>query len=190
MMHKSINGLAIALTALFSVTVHAHSGHGGHEGHGGQEGHDHAHAHRHHGHHAHEQRSFPDPSSVAAPDGVSVQSCWIRALPNRLPAAGYFQLQNAGAQDVKLIGAQAEGFGKVMLHTHKESNGMASMVHVDEVVVPAGGSIEFAPRGHHVMLEQADFDLEVGTQRPIVLWFEGPAALTAQCAVRPAGTLK
>lgn len=180
-MHKSFNGLAFVLAALFSVAAHAHSGH---------EGHEHQHHAHEHGHHGHEQHTFPDPASVAAPEGASVQGCWIRALPNRLPAAAYFQLQNAGTQDVKLIGAQAEGFGKVMLHTHKESNGMASMVHVDEVVVPAGGSIEFAPRGHHVMLEQADFDLEVGTQRPIVLWFEGPAALTAQCAVRPAGTLK
>lgn len=179
-MRYLFKGLAFSLTALVSMSIHAHSGHGGHEHHGHDQG---------HGHHAHE-RVFPDPATVAAPEGVSVSGCWIRALPNRLPAAAYFRLQNAGAQDAILIGAQAEGFGKVMLHTHQEVNGMAAMAHVDEVVVPAGGGFDFAPRGHHIMLEQPGIDLEVGTRQPITLWFEGLHAITAQCDVRPPGTLQ
>lgn len=171
-------GLVFSLAALIAGTAQAHSGH------------DHA-AHSHqHGHHEQAPQAFPDPASVASPEGVSVTGCWIRALPNRLPAAAYFRLKNGGAEDAILIGAQAEGYDKVMLHTHEEVNGMAAMVHVDKVVVPAGGAFDFAPRGHHVMLEQAGFDLEVGSQRPITLWFEGGQALTAQCDVRPAGTMK
>lgn len=175
-------GLALALGALFSMTVQAHAGHGGH---GGHEHPTHAHGHAGHAHPA-----VPDPATAAAPQGVSVSHCWIRALPNRLPAAAYFRLKNDSPKPATLIGAQAKGYGQVMLHTHQEVNGMAAMVHVDKVVIPSGGSFDFAPRGHHVMLEQADFDLEVGTQRPIVLWFEGERALTAECEVRPAGTLK
>ncbi len=183
-MYKWITGVAFATATLFSVAAHAQEGHGGH-----------SQVHAHHGHHhpaaGHAQRVFPNPATTPAPEGVAVKQCWIRALPNRLPAAAYFQIQNTGTKDVVLVGAQAEGFGKVMLHTHAESNGMATMVHVDEVVVPAGGSFDFAPRGHHVMLEQADFDLEIGAKRPITLWFEGEAlgAFTAQCDVRPPGTL-
>lgn len=150
---------------------------------GGAHGQDHAHA-------GHAQRTFPDPATAAAPQGVSATGCWIRALPNRLPAAAYFRLVNDSDRDAALIGAQAQGFGQVMLHTHQEVNGMAAMVHVDEVPLPAGGSFDFAPRGHHVMLEKADFDLEVGSQRPLTLWFDGGRALTVQCDVRPAATLK
>ncbi|MFT0851739.1 copper chaperone PCu(A)C [Achromobacter sp. F4_2707] len=181
MMRKSITAVAFGAATLFAATAHAHSGHGAHD----------HHAHHHHGG-GHEARTFPSPDAAPAPEGVSVNQCWIRALPNRLPAAAYFQIQNTGTKDVVLVGAQAEGFGKVMLHTHAESNGMATMVHVDEVVVPAGGGFEFAPRGHHVMLEQADFDLEIGSRRPITLWFEGEglSAFTAQCDVRPPGTLQ
>lgn len=167
---------AFFVAALFGAAAHGHAGH------------DHA---EHHGHSGKaQQQAFPDPASVAAPAGVSVSGCWIRALPKRLPAAAYLRLKNSGEQDAVLIGAQAEGFGKVMLHGHEESNGMAAMVHVGQVVIPAGGAFDFAPRGHHVMLEQADFDLEVGSQRPLTLWFEGNTALTAECDVRPAGTLK
>lgn len=155
----------------------------------GHAGHEHV-AHGHAPHGPHEQQAFPDPASAAAPAGLTAGGCWIRALPKRLPAAAYFRLKNAGDQDAVLIGAQSEGYGRVMLHGHEESNGMAAMVHVEQVVVPAGGAFDFAPRGHHVMLEQADFDLEVGSQRAITLWFEGNKALTVDCDVRPAGTLK
>lgn len=173
-MNRACKGLLLMLGAVFAVSAHAHAGHG----------------HAAHGHEGHTQRSFSDPATVAAPSGVSVTGCWIRALPNRLPAAAYFRLKNDSANDVVLIGAQAQGYGKVMLHTHQEANGMAAMVHVNEVVVPAGGAFDFAPRGHHVMLEQADFDLEVGTQRPITLWFKDQLALTAECDVRPPATLQ
>lgn len=182
-MRKLMKGLLFALGTLAAGSVHAHAGHGEHSAQGEHGAHEHGHA-------SHVQHVFPDPATASAPEGVSVTGCWIRALPNRLPAAAYFRLKNTGGKDAVLIGAQAQGFGKVMLHTHSEAGGMASMAHVDQVVVPAGGGFDFAPRGHHVMLEQADFDLEVGSQRPLTLWFEGQRALTVQCDVRPPGTLK
>lgn len=174
-------GLALVCAALASLGVQAQS-HSTHES-----------GHAHHvpaqaGHSAHSSRMFPDPASVQAPDGVSVTGCWIRALPNRLPAAGYFSLQNSGSADAVLVGAQSEGFGRVMLHTHETRGGLSTMVHLDQVVVPAGGEFAFAPGGHHVMLEQADFDLVVGTRHPLVLWFEGDRALRVECDVRPPGT--
>lgn len=178
-MCKFIAAMAGVLMATAGGAAHAHAGH------------QHAasmHQHAAAGHH--QTVELPDPASVSAPDGISVKACWIRALPNRLPAAAYFLIENAGHQDKVLIAAQADGFGKVMLHAHVEAGGMARMVHVDKVVVPGEGSFEFAPRGHHVMLEQAEFDLEVGSRRDITLWFEGPEALSVSCDVRPPGTLQ
>ena len=165
-MHKSLAAMAACIVmAGFSATAHAHAGH-------------------------HRSPNLPDAAKVAAPVGVTVQQCWIRALPNRLPAAAYFRVENTSKQDQVLVGAQADGFGKVMLHSHQDAGGMARMVHVDQVVVPAEGGFDFEPRGHHVMLEQAEFDLEIGSQRDITLWFEGPAALSVSCDVRPPGTLQ
>ena len=180
-MHTISKALALAFAALFSLTAQAHSGHG--TAHGQAHGHGHDHGSGQHS----AAPSFPDPATAGAPEGVTVGDCWIRALPNRLPAAGYFRLENTSGQDAVLVGAQAEGFGRVMLHTHQTTGGMSSMVHVDRVVVPAGGGFDFAPGGHHVMLEKPTIDLRVGGKRPLVLWFEGDRALTAQCDVRPAG---
>ena len=172
-MRRPLACLATVMMA-FSSFAYAHAGH------------DHGHSQSH----GHPQQGFPDPATVAEPEGVSITECWIRALPNRLPAAAYFRIENAGKQDAILIGAQAQGFGRVMLHTHEDAGGMARMVHVEEVTVPAGGSFDFAPRGHHVMLEKAEIDLDIGSRRDITLWFEGPKAITASCDVRPPGTLK
>lgn len=162
--------LAMVAAVGMSMPAHAHSAHGGH------------------GSPTHEQ--LPDPSSVAAPHGVTVKACWIRALPSRLPSAGYFQIANSSGNDVVLVGAQAEGFGKVMLHAHEDRGGMAAMAHVDQVVVPARGRFDFAPRGHHLMLEQPDGELQIGSTRELTLWFEGQRAVTTKCEIRPPGTLK
>lgn len=164
-----------------------HHGHGHGHGHGEGNAHNHGNAHGDGHHPTHVQQEFPDPATVEAPRGVTIRDCWIRALPNRLPAAAYLQIKNEGDQEVTLIGAQAEGFDRVMLHTHRTTNGMAAMVHLDKLPVPAGAELNFEPGGNHVMLEKPVTDLEVGTQRSLTLWFDGNRAVTTPCDVRPAG---
>lgn len=132
------------------------------------------------------QSSFGDAANAAAPEGVTVTNCWIRALPNRLPSAAYFTLSNSGGRDAVLIGAQSKAFGKVMLHASKTVDGMAAMVHADKIEVPAGGSFEFAPGGHHVMLEKPASTLRIGETLPITLWFEQGRAITTDCSIRSA----
>ncbi|MGB3290441.1 MAG: copper chaperone PCu(A)C [Burkholderiaceae bacterium] len=160
--------LVAAFAAATSLSAQAHAGH------------DHP-AHPHPG-----QSSFGDAATAAAPEGVTVTNCWIRALPNRLPSAAYFTLSNSGDRDVVLVGAQSKAFGKVMLHASKTVNGMAVMVHADKIEVPASGSFEFAPGGHHVMLEKSTSTLKIGETLPITLWFEQGRAITMDCSIRSA----
>lgn len=133
---------------------------------------------------------LPGEATTPTPDGIVVEGCWIRALPNRLPAAGYFVITNSSQHPVALVGAQAAGFGRVMLHTHQTVNGMSKMVHVDRVDVPAGERFVFAPGGHHLMLEKPAGDLEPGKPLPVTLRFEGDRALTVDCDVRGAAVKK
>ena len=64
------------------------------------------------------------PASAAE---VSVTNAWIRALPARLPAGGYFTLKNLGKSDVALTGASSPSCGMLMLHRSTDANGMSSM---------------------------------------------------------------
>lgn len=171
-MKHSTKWLWAAFAATLSMSVYAHSGHG-HHGH----------------HHHHEQKTFGDASTASPPVGVTVNDCWIRLLPNRLPSAAYFVMDNSGHADAVLVGAEAANFGKVMLHTHQTINGMATMVHADKVIVPVGGSFEFAPGGHHVMLEQPKATLNIGHTSPITFWFEDSSAITTDCEIRSPASL-
>ncbi|MFA5490460.1 MAG: copper chaperone PCu(A)C [Candidimonas sp.] len=178
-MKSYLTSLALACAAMAPLSVSACPGH------------DHDHAdHAHHEHKSHAKAAFGDAATAAAPAGVAISACWIRAMPNRLPSAGYFKIHNGGAHDAVLIGAQSKAFSKVMLHATQTSDGMTTMVHADKVELPAGANFEFAPGGHHVMLEQPTAELPIGKTLPISFWFEGGRALTVDCEVRSPSTVK
>src|SRR5690606_17715550 len=123
--------------------------------------------------HPHAAGEFPDASKAAPLQGVHIEQCWIRAMPVGLPSAGYFVLHNSGAAPISLMGAEAEGFDKTMLHASETKGGMSAMVHVDHVDIAPGERMEFAPGGHHIMLEQPTAPVKIGSQQPITLWFDG-----------------
>jgi len=93
------------------------------------------------------------PVLAAAP--LAVSDAWIRAMPAGVPSGGYFTLHNGSTKDLALTGASTSACGSLMLHKSEMKGGMSSMHHVDEVDVPAGGSIAFAPGGYHLMCMQA-----------------------------------
>lgn len=93
---------------------------------------------------------------------------------------GYLTIGNTGETDDALIAVEAD-FPKVMLHESVEQDGVASMRHVDRVDLPAGGMIELAPGGLHVMFMGLGGDpFEAGEEIPATLVFEkaGPLKIT------------
>lgn len=123
--------------------------------------------------------------SFAAPQ-LGVTDAWIRAMPTGIPSGGYFTLHNNGGKDVVLTGAETPACGSLMLHKSENSGGMSSMHHVDEVDVPAGGSIAFAPGGYHLMCMQATSAIAPGGHLDVTLTFKDGEKLTAPFAVRNA----
>jgi hypothetical protein len=97
----------------------------------------------------------PPPASNAgeAPAPVpQVAAPWIRSAPPTASVmAGYLRLEAGGAA-VAITGAECAGFGTTELHESVEVDGVATMRQLPRVEVPAGGSIEFAPGGKHLML--------------------------------------
>lgn len=86
-------------------------------------------------------------------------------------AAGYFAVVNRGEDD-RLIGVRAD-FPRVMLHNIEETDGVAKMIHVDAVDLPAGEVTPLQPGGYHVMFMGLNGDpFEVGEEIPATLIFE------------------
>jgi copper(I)-binding protein len=117
---------------------------------------------------------------------LSVSGAWIRAMPAGIPSGGYFTLRNAGGKDMVLTGASAPACGSLMLHKSEMRGGMSAMRRVDEVDVPAGGSIAFAPGGYHLMCMNATAAITPGATVPVTLMFKDGSKLTAPFSVRNA----
>lgn len=123
--------------------------------------------------------------AVAAPI-VQASGAWIRWLPAGLPAGGYVTLRNTSARPVELIGADSPDYGNAMLHQSMSKGGMSEMLHVEQVLIPAHGSVAFKPGSYHIMLMQRKNDVKPGDNVPITLKFAGGMTLRVDFEVRKA----
>ena len=123
---------------------------------------------------------------VFAAGPLGVRDAWIRAMPAGIPSGGYFTLHNDTAKAAVLTGASSPGCGSLMLHKSENKGGMSSMQHIEEVDVPAGGSIAFAPGGYHLMCMQATQAITPGATVAVTLSFKDGSKITAPFAVRNA----
>ena len=123
-------------------------------------------------------------ANAAQADSITVTDAWIRALPASVPSGGYFTLRNSTAKPVILTTAQSPACGMLMLHKSSGMAGMTSMDDVSDVIVPAGGTVKFAPGGYHLMCMQAT--AKPGQHVPVTLNFRGGVKVTTMFAVRNA----
>ncbi|HQT45694.1 MAG TPA: copper chaperone PCu(A)C [Acidocella sp.] len=114
---------------------------------------------------------LPQAAQAAAPAGVVAVKPWVRYLLPNIPAAGYMQLRNDGAADVVLTGAASPACGSLMLHKSEDKSGMAMMMAVPSITIPAHGSVTFAPGGYHLMCMKPK--MKVGDKVVMRLSFQG-----------------
>lgn len=119
-------------------------------------------------------------------NGLSISDAWFRALPGKLPAGGYFKLQNTTRKAITLTGAESPACGMLMLHKTERTGGMDHMTMVDRVDVPGGGSISFAPGGYHLMCMDTTAAMKPGAKVPVTLQFADGMTLKADFPVKQA----
>lgn len=116
---------------------------------------------------------------------VSASEAWIRLLPAGLPAAGYVTLHNDSDRSRRLLGADSDDFGGVMLHESLQE-GSARMRMVEGMDIPAHDSAALAPGGFHFMLTAPTRTLAVGERVILTLRFDDGSELPVAFEVRPA----
>ena len=119
-------------------------------------------------------------TAVARAD-VTVRAPWMRYLLPSLPAAGYMVLHNNGAAPAVLTGAASPACGMLMLHESEDESGMAMMMAVPTLTIPAGGSVTFAPGGYHLMCMQPR--MKIGEKIAVTLSFQTGAPVATQMPV-------
>jgi copper(I)-binding protein len=84
---------------------------------------------------------------------LTVGDAWVRLAPPNAPVmAGYLTLTTDSDESVMLTGASSGTFERVELHDMTHENGVMKMRKLDQIEVAAGGKVELAPGGMHLML--------------------------------------
>jgi copper(I)-binding protein len=125
-------------------------------------------------------------SAPVARADLEIDNCWVRLLPQSLPAGGYFKVKNKSGAETELTGVHTDAYGSSMLHQTQNAGGMSKMVMSHDIPVPAHGELDFSPGGYHVMLEKPTRKLVVGEQLHFDFVFSGMVSVPAICEVRPA----
>jgi len=76
-------------------------------------------------------------------------------MPGRMMSAGYLVLTNNTDEAIVIDGVTSPQFGAVEIHQTILENGISRMRQIEELVVPARGSVALERGGKHLMLMQA-----------------------------------
>ncbi|MDR5738521.1 copper chaperone PCu(A)C [Caballeronia sp. LZ016] len=133
--------------------------------------------------------SFAPFLSAAHAATLEARDCWVRAMPPNLPSSGYFVVANNGDKPATLSAADTPAFGMTMMHKSENKGGTATMSAVETVDVPAHGTLAFAPKGYHLMLEEPGKAVQVGATIPLTLTFADKSTVKVDCAVKSAATV-
>ncbi len=116
---------------------------------------------------------------------VAVHDAWTRPLPPGAPSgAVYLRLHNPGRADTAVVAATSPAAAAVELHAHQVQDGVARMRPVSTMPLPAGGQLELAPMGHHVMLIDLQQPVVEGGSLPLALVFDDGSTLDLRVSVQ------
>ena len=124
--------------------------------------------------------------STQKPQSVEGAAVRLAAVSGN-PSAAYFTV-NGGPVADRLMGVSSPLVIRAEMHDMSMGGGMMKMTPLkDGVEVKAGGKIEFASGGKHVMLFDVSPKVTPGTKLPLVLTFASGAKLEALAEVKAAG---
>ena len=126
------------------------------------------------------------PVSIAKAAPFEVTDGWFRALPGKLPAGGYFTAYNGTGRDVAIMSANSDACGMLMMHRSSNKGGMSGMDMVDRLIVPAGGTLRFAPGGYHLMCENPNPKMKIGGRVGVLLKLSDGSSVAAGFDVKDA----
>ena len=117
----------------------------------------------------------------------AVKDAWVRlpAVAGR-PAAGYFTLKSAKADD-RLLSIDSAVVNKIELHEEVMNGGVMTMRQMADVPLPKGTDVAFAPGGKHAMLFGVDARITPGTAIPLLFTFQSGARIEAEAKTMAAG---
>ncbi len=122
--------------------------------------------------------------TTADQHAVVVHDPWVReAPPSARILAAYMTLKNTGDKSQVVTSASSPAFERAMMHKSEILEGMAQMVHIENLEIPPHGQVEFKPGGYHFMLMGRKQPLRAGDEVSLTLVFSNGSTLTVNAEV-------
>ena len=116
---------------------------------------------------------------------IDVKQAWLRAMPEGTNStAGFMTINNNTDKPLILKDVEVSWARHAMLHESKVVDGMAKMLHLDNVLIEE--QMSFEPGAKHIMIMGVKQQLEVGQSYNILLHFEGREPIEISFEVRHA----
>ncbi len=112
-------------------------------------------------------------SALAQAQLPEVKDYWLQAAPpNATVMAAYGTLNNTLDRDIILVDAYSPAFAMTMIHQSIVVDGVAKMIHQDELVIKPNDKLTFKPGSYHIMLMQPKFKINKGDEIKINLIYK------------------
>ena len=98
-------------------------------------------------------------SQYVLADSVNIQDAWVRGTVATQKTSGAY-MRITAAEDLRLIGANSSVAEVTEVHEMTVDNDVMKMRRIESLDISAGGTVEFKPQGHHIML--------MGLKQPLV----------------------
>jgi periplasmic copper chaperone A len=140
-----------------------------------------------------------DSDSGSGTEGVTISGMWARTSPMMATAGAAYMLIESGEGDTLTAASVDPSIAaKVEIHETRlvetettammngtaPADGAMEMVPIDELDIPAGGSVSLEPGGYHIMLLDLPAPLELGSEVELTLSFETAGDITLTVPVR------
>ncbi|MEM6744606.1 MAG: copper chaperone PCu(A)C [Pseudomonadota bacterium] len=113
---------------------------------------------------------------------LTVDDAYARTANQKVGAA-FMHIKNAADAPDRLIEARSDAARKMELHTHVFEDGIARMIEVEAIDIPAQGMTKLERGGLHVMFIGLNEDWSQGDSVPVTLVFESGAELSLDITV-------
>jgi len=114
---------------------------------------------------------------------LKIANAWVSQPIYKEDPPGYFVIQNRGSEARTIVGATSPRCESISIRRAVVKDGQMASEGLDEMQVPAGGAVAFAPRGLFLRLMSPE-KLEVDETVPIELEFADGEKLAFEATVR------
>ncbi|CAN0602503.1 unnamed protein product, partial [Ectocarpus sp. 12 AP-2014] len=95
--------------------------------------------------------------------GITISDAYVPLAPKGVMAhAAYMEVTNTGEATRSMVGVTAPDYAMAHIHLSSETDGVATMVSMDQLDIKPGQTVALEPGGLHVMLMKPAAPLEPG----------------------------